>query len=175
MYGSESMDDEGSPTRATVLIDKGVLKGCLCGRRGARLLGREPTGSGRRQSYAFAPISRMHNTYLAAGEDDEDEMISSMAEGLLVTELGGGDSGSEFSIEVKDAFWVKNGSISHQVRGITLSGNSLEMMRRVDRVGKRLVPEKGGSFCGAASGLLPTTAFQPRIRISEMNVGGTLG
>jgi TldD protein len=172
MYGSEAVDDEGRPTRRNVLIDKGVLTGCLCGAKGARLLAREQTGSGRRQSYAFAPVSRMHNTYLAAGDDDEDEMISSMAEGLFVTALGGGDSGAEFSIEVKDAFWVKNGQISHQVRGITLSGNSLETLRRVDRVGKKLVPEKGGSFCGAASGLVPTTAFQPRMRISEMSVGG---
>jgi TldD protein len=172
MYGSESIDDEGLPTRKNVLIEKGVLKGCLCGRKGARLLSREPTASGRRQSYAYVPASRMHNTYLAAGEDDEEEMIRSMAEGLFVTELGGGDSGANFSIEVKDAFWVKNGMISHQVRGLTLSGNSMEMMRRVDMVGKKLVPEKGGSFCGAASGLVPTTAFQPRIRISEMTVGG---
>lgn len=173
LYGSEAIDDEGLPTRATVLIEKGVLVGCLCGRRGARLLGREPTASGRRQSYAFAPVSRMHNTYLAAGEDDEEEMIRSMPRGLFVTRLGGGDSGLEFSIEVKEAFWVEGGAISHQVRGITLSGNSLEMMKRVDRVGKHLVPEEGGSFCGAASGLVPTTAFQPRIRISEMSVGGT--
>ncbi len=171
MYGSETIDDEGLPTRRNVLIENGVLKGCLCGRKGARLLSREPTASGRRQSYAYAPASRMHNTYLAAGEDDEDEMIRSMAEGLFVTELGGGDSGANFSIEVKDAFWVKNGQISHQVRGLSLSGNSMEMLRRVDRVGKKLVPEKG-SFCGAASGLVPTTAFQPRIRISEMTVGG---
>jgi TldD protein len=172
MYGSEAMDDEGRPTRRTVLIRNGVLEGCLCSTRGARLLGREPTGSGRRQSYAFAPTSRMHNTHLEAGEDDEDEMIRSMPEGLFVTGLGGGDSGAEFSIEVKEAFWVQNGAISHQVRGITLSGNSLEMMRRVDRVGRRLIPEQGGSFCGASSGLVPTTAFQPRIRISEMQVGG---
>lgn len=172
MYGSESIDDEGLPTKKNVLIENGVLKGCLCGRKGARLLSMAPTASGRRQSYAYAPVSRMHNTYLAAGDDDEEEMIRSMAGGLFVTELGGGDSGANFSIEVKEAFWVKNGQISHQVRGLTLSGNSMEMLRRVDRVGKRLVPEKGGSFCGGASGLVPTTAFQPRIRISEMSVGG---
>ena len=165
MYGSEAIDDEGHPTRKNVLIENGILRSYLCGRRGARLLGMESTGSGRRQSYCFAPTSRMHNTYLAAGEDDEEEMIRSMGDGLFVTELGGGDSGVEFSIAVKEAYWVRNGSVSHQVKGITLSGNSIEMIQRVDRVGKRLVPEKG-SFCGASSGLVPTTAFQPRIRIS---------
>ncbi len=172
MYGSEAVDDEGHPTRKNLLIENGILKSYLCGRKGARLLGMESTGSGRRQSYCFAPASRMHNTYLAAGEDDEEEMIRSMDEGLYVKELGGGDSGVEFSIEVKEAYWVRNGSISHQVKGITLSGNSMEMIKRVDRVGRILVPEKG-SFCGASSGLVPTTAFQPRIRISGMTVGGT--
>jgi TldD protein len=172
MYGSEAVDDEGHPTRKNVLIEKGILKNYLCGRRGARLLGMESTGSGRRQSYCFAPTSRMHNTYLAAGEDDEEEMIRSMGDGLFVTELGGGDSGVEFSIAAREAYWVRNGSVSHQVKGINLSGNSMEMIQRVDRVGKRLVPEKG-SFCGASSGLVPTTAFQPRIRISRMTVGGT--
>jgi TldD protein len=172
MYGSEAVDDEGHPTRKNVLIEKGILKSYLCGRRGARLLGMESTGSGRRQSYCFAPTSRMHNTYLAAGEDDEEEMIRSMGDGLFVTELGGGDSGVEFSIAAREAYWVRNGSVSHQVKGINLSGNSMEMIQRVDRVGKKLVPEKG-SFCGASSGLVPTTAFQPRIRISRMTVGGT--
>jgi TldD protein len=172
MYGSEAIDDEGEPTRKNVLIEKGVLTGYLCDRKGARELGREPTGSGRRQSYCFEPSSRMHNTYLAAGDDDEDEMIRSMGEGLFVKELGGGNGGVEFSIEVKDAFWVRNGEISHQVRGITLSGNCMDIIRRVDRVGRRLVPEDGGSFCGGPSGLVPTTAFQPRIRISEMSVSG---
>ena len=175
MYGSEAIDDEGHPTQKNVLIEKGVLVGYLCDRKGGRALGREPTGSGRRQGYAFEPASRMHNTYLAAGDDDEEEMIRSMGEGLFVKELGGGNGGTEFSIEVKDAFWVRNGEISHQVRGITLSGNCMEIIKRVDRVGRILVPEAGGSFCGASSGLIPTTAFQPRMRISEMSVSGVAG
>lgn len=172
MYGSEAIDDEGQATRPNVLIEKGILRGYLCDRRGARLLGTESTGSGRRQGYAYEPSSRMHNTYLAAGEDDEEEMIGSMGDGLFVTELGGGNGGIDFSIEVKDAFWVRGGKISHQVRGITLSGNCMEIIQKVDRVGKRLMPEEGGSFCGGPSGLLPTTVFQPRMRISEMSVGG---
>ena len=114
----------------------------------------------------------MHNTFLAAGSDDEEEMIRTMGDGLFVKDFGGGNSGVDFSIEAKEAYWVKAGEISHQVKGITLSGNSLEIIGRVDRVGKKLVQEKGGSFCGGPSGLLPTTAFQPRIRISEMSVGG---
>ena len=172
MYGSEGIDDEGYPTRRNLLIEKGILKGYLCDRKGARILGTKPTGRGRRGGYSFAPAARMHNTFLAAGSDDEEEMIRTMGDGLFVKDFGGGNSGVDFSIEAKEAYWVKAGEISHQVKGITLSGNSLEIIGRVDRVGKKLVQEKGGSFCGGPSGLLPTTAFQPRIRISEMSVGG---
>jgi len=172
MDGSEAIDDEGNPTRQNLLIENGILRGYLCDRRGARQLGMVATGSGRRQGYSYAPTSRMHNTFLAAGSDDEDEMIRSVPEGLYVKELGGGSGGADFSIEVKEAFWIRNGMLTDQVRGITLSGNSLENNARVDRVGRKLIPETGGSFCGGPSGLVPTTAFQPRIRISEMTVGG---
>ncbi len=150
MYGSEAIDDEGHPTRKNLLIEKGVLVGYLCGRKGGRLLGMKSTGSGRRQSYCFAPASRMHNTYLAAGEDDEDEMIRSIGEGLYVRSWVAGQrrrvlNRGEGSLLDKERIDRPSGE------GITLSGNSMEMIKRVDRVGRRLVPEKG-SFCGASSG-----------------------
>ena len=173
MYGSEAMDDEGHPTQKNILIENGIMKGYLCDRKGGRILGCGSNGSGRRQSYTYAPCARMHNTYLAPGEDEETEMISSLENGLFVTKIGGGSSGANFSIEVKDGFLIQHGKITDRVSGINLSGISTEIIKRVDRVGKILVPEIGGSFCGAASGLVPTTAFQPRFRVSAMNVGGT--
>ncbi|MDO5423790.1 MAG: TldD/PmbA family protein [Eubacteriales bacterium] len=173
LCGSEAIDDEGCPTRKNVLIENGVIKNFLCDRLGARRFGLSQNGSGRRQSYSFAPAARMHNTYLAAGEDDEEEMIRSLPEGLYVTGLGGGNSGSEFAIAVTDGFWIKNGQISHQVKGVTLSGNASDIIKRVDRVGKKVIPDLGGGFCGASSGLVQTTAYQPRMRVSAMNVAGT--
>lgn len=172
MYGSEAMDDEGCKTRKNILIENGIMKGYLCDRKGGRLLGCGSNGSGRRQSYTYAPCARMHNTYLAAGQDEEAEMISSLDKGLFVTKIGGGSSGANFSVEVKDGFMIENGRIADRVSGINLSGVSTEIIKKVDRVGKNLIPEIGGSFCGAASGLVPTTSFQPRFRVSSMNVGG---
>lgn len=174
LYGSEAMDDEGCPTKRNVLIEKGVLKGYLCDRLGGRKLGMPSTGSGRRQDYTYAPVSRMTNTFLAPGEDDEEEMIASVDEGLFVTGCGGGCGGREFSIEVTEGWWIKNGRLVHPVSGLTLNGRGLEVIKLVDRVGGKLVSE-GGGFCGASSGLVPTTSFQPRIRISAMAIGGTAG
>lgn len=175
MYGSEAMDDEGCRTQKNILIENGIMKGYLCDRKGGRLLGCGSNGSGRRQSYAYAPCARMHNTYLAPGQDEEEEMISSLEKGLLVTKIGGGSSGANFSVEVKDGFLIEHGRVTDRVSGINLSGVSSEIIKRVDRVGRVLVPEVGGSFCGAASGLVPTTAFQPRFRVASMNVGGAEG
>lgn len=173
MNGSEAMDDEGHPTQKNILIENGILKGFLCDRKGGRMLRCGSTGSGRRQNYTFAPCSRMHNTYLAAGKDDEDEMISSVDKGILVTRLGGGSSGENFSIAVKEGFWIENGKITDRIGKFTLSGPSAQIIHRIDRVGKKVVPDFGGSFCGASSGLVPTTAYGPRFRVSEMSVGGT--
>ena len=113
----------------------------------------------------------MSNTYLAPGNDDDDEMISSLAEGLYVKRIGGGVGGREFSVEVKEGWWIKNGQLNHQVKGLSLNGKGIDVIKRVDRVGRHLVGE-GGSFCGAASGLIPVTSFQPRMRISAMTIGG---
>lgn len=173
LYGSEGMDDEGHPTQKNILIEEGIMKGYLCDRKGGRVLGCGSNGSGRRQSYTYAPCARMHNTYLAPGKDEEEEMIASVDKGLFVTKIGGGSSGANFSVEVKDGFMIEHGKIGDRVSGINISGVSTEIIKRVDRVGKILIPEIGGSFCGAASGLVPTTAFQPRFRVSSMSVGGT--
>ncbi len=172
LYGSTAIDDEGHPTGRNVLIERGVLKGYLCDRFQGRRIGMPSTGSGRRQSYAFAPSSRMNNTFLEAGTDDEDEMLRSIPEGLYVKRLGGGNSGREFSISVSEGYWIKNGQIDHRVKGLTLSGSGAELIRKVDRVGRVQQYEESGSFCGSSSGLVAVTAFQPRMRVSEMAVGG---
>lgn len=171
-YGSCAIDDEGHPTQKNVLIENGVLKTYLADRLGARRTGVPRSGSGRRQSYTFAPVARMNNTYLDAGQDDEEEMIRTVDRGLFVKKLGGGNSGRSFSIAVAEGYLIEDGRITDRVKGLTLSGSGEEIMRAVDRVGKINQFEESGGFCGADSGLVPVTAFQPRMRIAEMNVAG---
>ncbi|MDO5422552.1 MAG: TldD/PmbA family protein [Eubacteriales bacterium] len=174
LYGSSAIDDEGHPRQRNVLIENGILKQYLCDRLHGRMIGMESNGCGRRQNYTYAATSRMSNTYLAPGTDDETEIIRSVPEGLFVKSLGGGTGGARFTLIVKEGFWIKNGQIDRQVKGLMLSGNGLDVMQKVDRVGKKLQTDMGG-FCGAASGLIPTTTFQPMVRISEMAVSGEGG
>lgn len=169
-YGSDAIDDEGHVKQKNILIEQGVLKSYLCDRLHGKMIDLPSTGSGRRENYTFAPVARMTNTYLAAGADDEEEMIRSLPEGLYVKSLGGGFGGMQFSIEVKEGFLIKNGQIDRQVKGIMLTGNGSEVIKKIDRVGKT-VGYDGGGFCGAASGLVPVTSMQPMVRISEMSIG----
>ncbi|MBF4693438.1 TldD/PmbA family protein [Fusibacter ferrireducens] len=170
LYGSSAIDDEGFKTQKNVLIESGILKGYLCDRMGARRLKMAPTASGRRQGYAYAPTSRMTNTYLAEGHDDDDEIISSVENGLYVKRLGGGNSGRSFSIAVTEGYLIKKGKISDRVKGLSINGRGIDIIKNVDRVGKKLITDSGG-FCGASSGLCQVTSFQPRIRIANMTVG----
>lgn len=169
-YGSGAIDDEGHPRQRNVLIENGILKGYLCDRYYGRLIGMESTGSGRRQNYTYAPAARMTNTFLAEGTDDEEEMIRSVDNGLYVKSIGGGYGGSQFSLAVQEGFWIKNGKIDRQVKNLMLTGSGIDVIKRIDRVGKHLKPDSG-AFCGAVSGLVPTTTPQPMCRISAMSVG----
>ncbi len=171
LYGSSAFDDEGRLRQRNVLIEEGVLKNYLCDRRHGQMIGMESNGCGRRQDYTYAPTSRMSNTYLAPGTDDEEEMIRSLGEGLYVKRLGGGSGGQIFSLICREAYLIKNGQIDRPVRNCMLTGNGLEIMKKIDRVGSKIETEYG-SFCGAASGLVNVTSFQPRVRIAEMVVGG---
>lgn len=171
LYGSRSVDDEGHRTQRNVLIERGVLKRYLCDRLGGRKLGMASTGSGRRQGYMYAPVSRMSNTYLEVGEDAEADLLSSIDEGLYVKSFGGGSGGREFSLEVAEGYWIKNGELTVPVKGLMLTGKGPELLKNVDGVGG-VQGYDGGGFCGAASGLCPVTSFQPRIRIREMSIGG---
>lgn len=171
LYGSSVIDDEGHLRQKNVLIEQGILKTYLCDRLHGAMIGLPSNGCGRRQNYTYAPTSRMSNTYLAAGEDDEEEMIRSVPEGLYVRSIGGGTGGMQFSLEVKEGWWIKNGELAYPVKGLMLTGNGLDVIKKIDRVGKKLEYD-GGGFCGAGSGLIPTTTFQPRVRIAEMAIGG---
>ena len=172
-WGSENIDDEGTPTTRLVLIENGVLKNYMIDRLNGLKMGMAPTGSGRRESYAYAPTSRMRNTFIAAGHDDEEEMIRTMGDGLYAAQMGGGSvnpATGEFNFAVQEGYLVKDGKITTPVRGASLIGKGSEILMRIDRVGKNMTMGQG--MCGSQSGSIPTNVGQPTIRVSRLTVGG---
>jgi len=172
-WGSENIDDEGTPTTKLVLIENGVLKNYMIDRLNGRRMQMPVTGNGRRQDYSFAPTSRMRNTYIAAGNDDENEIISTMGDGLYAKSMGGGSvnpATGEFNFSVSEGYLVKGGKIVHPVRGASLIGRGSEILTRIDRVGKDMQMSQG--MCGSLSGSVPTNVGQPMIRVSSITVGG---
>ena len=172
-WGSLHVDDEGMPTGKLVLIDHGRLVNYMIDKLGSRRMNMPPTGSGRRQSYAWAPTSRMRNTYIAAGEDDEAEMIAGMGEGLYARYMGGGSvnpATGEFNFAVNEGYWVKDGKIAHPVRGASLIGRGSDVILKIDRVGRDCRQAQG--MCGSQSGSIPVNVGQPMIRVSSLTVGG---
>ena len=172
-WGSENVDDEGTPTTRLVLIENGILKNYMIDRLNSRRMRMPVTGSARRQDYSFAPTSRMRNTYIAAGNDDDAEMIATMGDGLYAKSMGGGSvnpATGEFNFAVQEAYIVKDGKIDHPVRGASLIGRGSELLTRIDRVGKNMRMAQG--MCGSLSGSVPTNVGQPMIRVSSITVGG---
>jgi len=172
-WGSENVDDEGTPTTKLVLIENGVLKNYMIDRLNSRRMQMPVTGNGRRQDYSFAPTSRMRNTYIAAGNDDENEIISTMGDGLYAKSMGGGSvnpATGEFNFAVNEGYLVKGGKIVHPVRGASLIGRGSEILTHIDRVGKDMKMAQG--MCGSLSGSVPTNVGQPMIRVSSITVGG---
>ncbi|MDO4356825.1 MAG: TldD/PmbA family protein [Clostridia bacterium] len=172
-WGSSNVDDEGTPTTRLVLIENGILKNYMIDRLNARRMGMPVTGSGRRESYAYAPTSRMRNTYIAPGSDDEGEIIASMGDGLYARSMGGGSVNpvtGEFNFAVMEGYLVKDGKIDRPVRGATLIGRGSDILLNIDRVGCRMWMAPG--YCGSASGSVPTNVGQPMIRIKKLTVGG---
>ena len=172
-WGSTHVDDEGMPTGKLILIDHGRLVNYMIDKLGSRRMNMPPTGSGRRQNYAYAPTSRMRNTYIAAGEDDEAEMIASMGEGLYAKYMGGGSvnpATGEFNFAVREGYWVRDGKIVHPVRGASLIGRGSDVILKIDRVGKNC--EQAQGMCGSVSGSIPVNVGQPMIRVSSLTVGG---
>ena len=174
-WGTLNMDDEGHATQKNLLIENGILKGYLIDRLGSRRMNMPSTGSGRRQNYTYAPTSRMNNTFICAGTDDNEQMIYDMGEGLYAKSMGGGSVNpltGEFNFAVREGYWVKNGEMQ-PVRGATLIGKGADILMKIDRVGTEM--RMGTGMCGSISGSIPTNVGQPRIRVSEMIVGGKGG
>ena len=175
-WGHIGCDDEGTPSQRNLLIENGILKGYMIDKLGGRRMGMAPTGSSRRQSYAFAPTSRMTNTFILPGKDDPEEMIRSTAEGLFAKKMGGGSVNpltGEFNFAVAEGYWIKNGAVVSPVRGATLIGRGSEILLKIDRVADRMWMAQG--MCGSVSGSIPTNVGQPRIRVGEITVGGKGG
>ncbi len=168
--GTAAMDDEGHATQRNVLIENGVLKQYMTDRLHTRILGIEGNGCGRRQNYTYAPTCRMSNTFALPGNDDDEAMIRDIDEGLYIKRISGGNGGHQFTITACDAFWIEKGEITYPVKELALTGNGIDVMKKIDRVGTYLGGYEG-AFCGAESGLIPTTTNAPSIRISEMNLG----
>lgn len=172
-WGSINIDDEGNPSEKKVLIENGILKSYMIDYLNGKRMGVKANGSSRRESYKFAPTSRMTNTYIAAGEDESSDIIASIDNGLYAKRMGGGSVNpitGEFNFSVLEGYLVKNGKIKEPVRGASLIGKSTEILNNIDMVGKNL--SLGSGTCGAASGNIPTNVGQPLIRVSEITVGG---
>lgn len=172
-WGSVNIDDEGTPAQRKVLIEKGILKTYMVDKLNGRRMGMESTGSSRRQSYQYAPTSRMTNTFIAAGEDENEDIISSIEYGLYAKKMGGGSVNpvtGQFNFSVGEGYVIRNGKICEPVRGASLVGKGSEVLMNIDMVGKNL--ERAQGMCGASSGSIPTDVGQPLIRVSSITVGG---
>ncbi|EOD01566.1 TldD/PmbA family protein [Caldisalinibacter kiritimatiensis] len=175
-WGSQNIDDEGTPTRKNVLIENGILKGYMIDKLNGRRMGMDSTGSARRQSYKYAPTSRMTNTYIANGESTKEEIIANTEYGLYAKYMGGGSvnpATGEFNFSVMEGYIVRNGKIEKPVRGATLIGKGLEVLKKIDMVGNNL--DLGQGMCGSVSGTVAANVGQPTIRVSSMTVGGRKG
>ncbi len=172
-WGSINIDDEGTPARRNVLIEKGVLTGFMVDKFNARRMGMPSTGSARRQSYAYTPTSRMTNTFIAPGADKNEDIIASMEYGLYARQMGGGSVNpitGDFNFAVSEGYMVRNGQICEPVRGASLVGKGSEILMNIDMVGTEL--DLGQGMCGSSSGSIPTSVGQPLIRVSAITVGG---
>lgn len=172
-WGSINVDDEGRPAQRTVLIENGVLKTFLADRLGARQVGVPASGSGRRESYKYAPVSRMRNTYIDRGPHHFEDMVASIDHGLYAKKMGGGSvnpATGEFNFAVQEGYVIRDGKIAEPVRGATLIGKGHEVLPRISMVGNDL--ELAAGMCGASSGWVPTTVGQPTLKIDAILVGG---
>ncbi|MBQ8621509.1 MAG: TldD/PmbA family protein [Oscillospiraceae bacterium] len=172
-WGSINIDDEGTPAQKNVLIENGVLKSYMIDKFNGRRMGMASTGNSRRQSYRYTPTSRMTNTYIAAGNDKNEDIISSIEYGLYAASMGGGSVNpvtGEFNFAVNEGYMIRNGKICEPVRGASLVGKGSEIIQNIDMVGTDL--DMGQGMCGSSSGSIPTNVGQPLIRVSSITVGG---
>ena len=174
--GSLNVDDEGTPTGRTVLIERGVLVGYMQDRLNARLMGMQPTGNGRRESYAHPALPRMTNTFMLAGEDDPADILSSVKRGLYAVTFGGGQvdiTNGKFVFSANEAWLIEDGRLTAPVKGASLIGAGPEALTRVTRVGRDLAFDEGVGTCGKDGQSVPVGVGLPTIRLDDMTVGGT--
>jgi TldD protein len=174
--GSLSIDDEGTPTQETVLIEDGILKGYMQDRLNARLMGLEPTGNGRRENYAHAPMPRMTNTFMKAGDDDPGELLARMKNGIFAKSFGGGQVdivSGKFVFSCTEAYKVENGKLGAPIKGATLIGDGPSVLTRVKGIGNDLALDEGVGVCGKGGQSVPAGVGQPTLLIEGLTVGGT--
>ncbi|MET0329094.1 MAG: metalloprotease TldD [Luteimonas sp.] len=174
--GSLNIDDEGTPTTCTTLIEDGVLTGYMQDTLNARLMGVAPTGNGRRESFAHLVMPRMTNTYMLAGQDDPQDMIRSVRKGLYAVNFGGGQvdiTNGKYVFSATEAYLIEDGRITAPVKGATLIGNGPETMQRVRMIGHDMALDEGVGVCGKDGQSVPVGVGQPHLLIDQLTVGGT--
>jgi TldD protein len=174
--GSLSVDDEGTPTEQTILIEDGFLRTYMQDKLNARLMGMAATGNGRRESFAHLPMPRMTNTFMLPGEYEPDEIIASVENGLYAVNFAGGQvdiTSGRFVFSASEAYRIENGRVTQPVRGATLIGNGPDVMNRISMVGNDLALDSGVGVCGKEGQSVPVGVGQPTLRIDELTVGGT--
>jgi TldD protein len=174
--GSLTIDDEGTPSQCTTLIEDGILKNYMQDKLNAKLMGMEPTGNGRRESYAHVPMPRMTNTYMLAGKHTPEEIIASVEKGLYAVNFGGGQvdiTSGQFVFSASEAYLIENGRITRPVKGATLIGSGPDVLTRVSMIGNDLKLDEGVGTCGKEGQNVPVGVGQPTLKIDGITVGGT--
>ncbi|MEE1562764.1 MAG: metallopeptidase TldD-related protein, partial [Alphaproteobacteria bacterium] len=176
--GSITIDDEGTPPKRTVLIEDGILKGYMFDRMNAHLMGAEPTGNGRRQSYAHAPMPRMTNTYMLGGDQPRDEIIASVKKGVYAVSFNGGSvdiTSGKFVFSASEAYLIEDGKIGTPIKGATLIGNGPDVLTKVSMIGNDMALDPGIGTCGKDGQHVPVGVGQPTLKIDGLTVGGVEG
>lgn len=174
--GSLSIDDEGTPTQATTLIENGILTGYMHDKKNAKLMGQQSTGNGRRESYSCLPMPRMTNTFMLAGETPKEDIIKSVKRGIYAPNFGGGQvdiTSGKFVFSTSEAYLIENGKITAPVKGATLVGNGPDILTKVSMVGDDMALDNGVGICGKAGQSVPVGVGQPTLKVDEITVGGT--
>ncbi|HCJ98169.1 MAG TPA: metalloprotease TldD, partial [Gammaproteobacteria bacterium] len=174
--GSLTIDDEGTPTQNTTLIENGILKGYLFDKLNAGLMGEKSTGNARRESYAHIPMPRMTNTYMLNGKDSLEAMIASVDDGLYAVNFDGGQvdiTSGKFVFSANEAYLIKNGKITTPVKGATLIGSGDEVLKKISMVANDLKLDSGVGVCGKDGQSVPVGVGQPSLKIDQLTVGGT--
>jgi TldD protein len=174
--GSLTVDDEGTPSGRTVMIEDGILKGFIQDRQNARLMGVNPTGNGRRQSHAHAPMPRMTNTVMLAGQHSPEEILSTVKRGIYAVNFGGGQvdiTSGKFVFSASEAYLVENGKVGAPVKGATLIGSGADALTKVSMIGHDVALDPGIGTCGKQGQGVPVGVGQPTLKLNGLTVGGT--